>query len=650
MNYDQNDIRLAFAVSNKAQSQQVDYSYKVDNMVEDWTMTDDNTITFRSLSPGKYTIRVRARLHGQNWDTSTATSMTLVIAQPWWWTVGARCLYICILLVSVYIYFHRYKHHLLIKNALELERRKNVVEQEFYQARLQFFTNITHELRTPLTLIVGPLEELLQSKHLCKEDSFHVNVMQKNVQRLLELVNRLMEFRKAETNNLQLVVSRGDFKNVITEIGNGFKNANPNPDVRYIIDVEVTSPYIYFDKNVIRSILSNLLNNASKYTQEGNIGISLSQVVKDSHQYSCVKIWDTGCGIDADALPHIFDRYYQVNSVYQAQGTGIGLALVKNLCKEHKIQIHVDSEVGRGTSFTLLLDNNETYQEALHQETSEGQMPASLECSHQDDKGDELSYKGHPTVLIVEDNCEINNYMAHSLKNDYYVLQALNGEQGFRLAKKMIPEIIICDIMMPVMDGFTMVQRIKSDIGTCHIPIIMLTAKNTAEDQQKCYEYGVSSFMSKPFSVHMLKTRILNLLEGQRKTADFILQKIKAEKEVGDDGNEQNKLSALDQKFLDKINQLIKDHISSEKLSLTWIAEQLKISQSTLYRKMKALTGVSGNEYIRKMRLNHSLLLMQEYDRNISEAAYESGFVDLAYFRTCFKEEFGELPSEYLKK
>ena len=650
LRYNQNDIRVAFAVTNKAQSKQVDYSYKVDNLVEEWTMTDENVITFRSLSPGKYTIRVRARLHGQSWDSSTSTAMTVIIAQPWWWTITARCIYLCILMLAIYLYFHRYKHHLQIKNALELERRKNIVEQEYYQERLQFFTNIAHELRTPLTLIFGPLEELLQSDSVQKNDLYNVNIIQKNAQRLMELINRLMEFRKAETHNLQLVVSKGNLKQTVKEIACTFKDANQQPAVSYIIDIEETTPYIYYDKNVIKSILSNLLNNACKYTQKGSIGISLSQVIRNNHQYSCLKVWDTGCGIEKEALPHIFDRYYQVNGAHQASGTGIGLALVKSLCQKHKILLDVTSKVGVGTAFTLLIDNEEIYQDALHQEGVDSQGNGHEEYEVQNEISGQQSHGTQPTILVVEDNREINNYMAHSLRKDYHILQAGNGEEGLRLAKEMMPEIIICDIMMPVMDGFAMLQQLRADIATCHIPVIMLTAKTTIEDQQRCYELGVNSFMTKPFSVKMLKARVNNLLETQKNEADYILRTMKSEKKFTEEENARNKLSILDQKFLDKINQIIKEHIASEKLTLTMLADQLGVSQSTLYRKMKALTGVSGNEYIRKMRLTHSLQLMQEAGKNISEAAYESGFVDLAYFRACFKEEFGVVPSDYLKK
>lgn len=661
LDYHQNDIRVTFSVGNKAESKLVDYSYQVDNLVDSWTLTDENTITFRSLAPGKYIIRARARLHGQSWDSASTNSITIIISQPWWWTWYARIIYILSIGCCIYLYFRRYKHHLRIKSDLELERKKYNVEQENNKERLHFFTNITHELRTPLTLIYSPLEELQQSKTLSKEDRYKLGIIHRNSQRLMELINRILEFRKAETNNQQLVVCKSSIADTVKKIIETFKVANQNTAITYITDIEDTSPFIYYDKNVIKSILSNLLNNAAKYTTQGSIGLSLNQLVRNGKQYSCIKIWDTGCGIDADALPRIFERYYQVNGAHQASGTGIGLALVKKLCEQHKIEINVESKVGVGTTFVLLLDNAETYEEALHQE-NEGCMGKTALREDRTEDSEETDEKkaypdsndSHPTVLIVEDHTDINDYIAHALQKSYHILQAKNGETGLELAKERIPEIIICDIMMPGMDGLTMTHLLKKDIRTSHIPIIILTAKTEMQERQKSYDYGATSFITKPFSMTMLKSRIANLLTAQKRTADFILQKITTsaakENDTANEGKEKAELNFLDQQFINKINEIIFENIASDKLSLNFLAEQLKISLSTLYRKMKALTGVSGNEYIRKIRLDHSLRLMLENGKNISEAAYESGFVDMPYFRNCFKEEYGEVPSEYIKR
>lgn len=651
LDYNENNVRITFSVANLAQSKLVDYSYKVDNLVEDWMLTDENTIIFRSLSPGKYVIRVRARLHGQSWDSASTTSMTICIAQPFWWTWQARFVYILLIGIIILLSSRRYKHHLQIKNELELERRKNIVEQDVNRERLQFFTNIAHEFRTPLSLIYGPVTELEQSKKLSQADSYQVGIIHKNCNRLMELINRLLEFRKVETNNQQLTVSKSNFKEYVKEIGENFKAANQNENVRYILDIEETTPYIYFDKEVIKSILDNLLNNASKYTDKGCIGILLTQVVKDQHQYSCIKVWDTGCGISQEAIPHIFEQYYQAKGKFQASGTGIGLALVKRLCEQHHIKISVDSQLNEGTTFTLFIDNEESYTNALHQEADvENQTEINREACKISENEIQTRTCSLPTLLIVEDNLEINNYIAHSLKDLFHVLQANNGQEGLHIAKEVMPDIVVCDIMMPVMDGFTMTQMLKNDIRTSHIPVIILTAKTTPEDQQHCYECGADSFITKPFSINLIKTRINNILESQKNTAAFIFQKANEKTSISESCEEKAKLSVLDQKFLDKINSFINENIASEKLSLVLIAQQLNVSQSTLYRKMKALTGMPGNEYIRKLRLNHSLHLMLEANKNISEAAYESGFVDLAYFRTCFKEEYGDVPSDYLKK
>lgn len=647
--YFQNNIRVTFAVGNQAQSNQVDYSYMVTNLSDSWTVLDENQITFRGLSAGKYTIRVRARIHGQSWDNASEASMCLVIAPPFWWAWYAKVLYLLVMGTILLVSFRRYKHHLQIKNDLELERQKGQTEQEMNQERLRFFTNIAHELRTPLTLIYGPVGELEQSKTLSGDERRQVEIIHHNTNLLLELINRLLEFRKVETNNRPLIIAWGNLQKVVREVGENFMVTNHNDDINYVLEIEETCPCIYFDKEVIRIVLTNLLSNAKKNTRVGEIGLSLTQAVKDKIQYSCIKVWDTGCGIPLEQQNRIFNRYYQVKGSHQTSGTGIGLALVKKLCERHHISIHLESQVDIGTTFTLLLDNKKNYPEALHQE-DEGDtvntMPSVI--APVTEEYGETTHK--PTVLIVEDNKEINAYVASALCKDYQILQAFNGEEGLKVAQVRIPDIVICDIMMPLMDGTELTRQMKNNMMTSHIPIIILTAKASLDDQQESYECGADSYIKKPFKVSMLKVRMQNLLDAQKHTAAYIRQRMKLQDVEVQKGENIRQLNVLDQKFLDKINEIIEEKMASDELSLTLLAEQLKVSQSTLYRKMKALTGASGNEYIRKVRLDNSLKLILENGMNISEAAYTSGFVDLNYYRTCFKAEYGDVPSEYLKK
>lgn len=642
LSHDENTIKINVAVGNKAQSEQVDYSYRVDHLTPKWTITDGNEITFYNLSPGKYTIHVRARLHGQSWQNASTASMDFTIQPPLWWSAGARWLYVLSLAAIICFLFQRYNHHLKIRNDLELEKRKNAADQDTNNERLQFFTNIAHELRIPLTLIFGPVNELEKSGRLSEQDRYKVNLIKQNSNRLLELINRLLEFQKAETHNLKMTVSLGNISETIAAIGNEFKDSCTNPDVHFILKTEQDIPAVYYDRNIMKSILCNLLNNAVKYTAHGEIGISLTSVIKAGHHYSAIRIWDSGCGIPEYALTQIFDNYYQVNGKHQASGTGIGLALVKKLCKQHHIGLSVDSKVGHGTCFTLLLDNEYTYPEALHQESDTEEKTLFYPKTN---KNGTICHEKDTTVLIVEDNLDINNFIACSLENEYNILQADNGQEGLECAEKNLPDLIICDVMMPVMNGNEMTKSIKNNISTSHIPVIMLTAKSTIDDQKASFENGADAYITKPFSIDLLKTRIKNILGARKISAQYVLQQMTNPTSY----IRRKCMNAMDQRFMNNLNEIISDNIASGQLTLNFLAGQMNISQSTLYRKVKALTGISGNEYIRKIRLNYSRKLMTEGNRNISEAAYKSGFTDISYFRHCFKEEFGMIPSEYQK-
>ena len=392
---------------------------------------------------------------------------------------------------------------------------------------------------------------------------------------------------------------------------------------------------MYYDENVLTTILNNLMSNAVKYTPEGKIELSLTS----DENMAKITVRDTGYGISQDALPHIFDRYYQAKGAHQASGTGIGLALVKSLCILHEADIQAESSEGKGTVFTLTLQKRNTYPQALHKESIEDTVIAEQPMEDNIESNDQ-----RPIVLVVEDNTEIRRYIANSLADDYQVIKAPDGNKGCEKAFEHIPDLIITDIMMPVMNGTELCRRLKLDIRTSHIPVIMLTAKDTQADQQEGYEVGADSYLTKPFSIPMLRSRIVNLLTARKRLASYLNATEKQESEP-----ETDTLSQLDRQFLSDITAYIEQNISDQNITMAMIADSVHMSHSTLYRKIKALTGLSGNEFIRKVRLHHSLQLMVHEHRNVSEAAYESGFGNIPYFRNCFKEEYGMTPTEYLK-
>lgn len=658
LNFDESSFQMVFGSSDYSCKNLLEYQYRIDSREGQWIPFENGVVAFRSLTSGRYNITVRTRLKGQKWDDQHIIQTTFLIHHPWWGTPWAKLLYALVFMSIVWCLFIHYKRRLQLENTLELVRRKNIDEQERNAERLQFFTNITHELRTPLTLIQAPLEELLRQKDLNAEHAKMIQIVYDSAKRLNALCNKLLDFRKAETHNQQLKVCRGRMSAALQSIGESFAELNTNPELKIEVQTVADDQPIFFDEETLRSILTNLLSNAIKYTPRGSVILSQEVYQQDAHSYTAVKVKDTGYGISAENIKNIFDRYYQVRGAHQASGTGIGLSIVKSLAELHEIDLHVDSEEGRGTTFTLRFDNENTYPNALRKESQPD--VETVEPNRDETPDNEADQR--PLVLLVEDDREILSFMADSLANDYRILKAHNGQLGCNMARERIPDLIVSDIMMPVMDGITLCKTLKNDLRTSHIPIIMLTAKDTLDDKQTGYESGADSYLTKPFSMQMLRVRIQNLLRARAALSSWI--NAQSMRHLGDvqatpaPSAEQEaaatdstpQLSVFDKNFLRDVHAYIIEHISQESIRMEDIAQSLNMSHSTLYRKIKALTGLSGAEYIRRTRVIHSAELMREGHCNISEAAYKCGFSSLPYFRSAFKDVFGMPPSEYLKQ
>ncbi|MBQ2332759.1 MAG: response regulator, partial [Prevotella sp.] len=387
----------------------------------------------------------------------------------------------------------------------------------------------------------------------------------------------------------------------------------------------------------------------------------ITTTVRKEKQTIDISVADTGYGIAKDALPHIFERYYQAEGSHQASGTGIGLALVKALANLHEARISVQSEEGQGSCFTLSLDINNSYPTALHKEDNRPQsLPkekdlesvASPIINESDEPIEDI-----PTLLIVEDNADIREYIADSFAEDFNILQAENGEVGLQMAQQHIPDIIVSDIMMPQMNGIQLTRQLKDDIRTSHIPIILLTAKTTDEDKEEGYESGADSYLTKPFTAKLLAKRIQNLLTARRRLAELITARKEDTQEQPSnnslsslDSSLTSKLSSLDCKFLEKLNGIINDNIMSQNIDMPFLTDHMAMSHSTFYRKVKALTGMTAKEYVRKFQLQHCYQLLESGEYNVNEAAMMTGFNQMAHFREVFKNEFGILPSEVKRK
>ena len=640
--YNQNTFNISFNVLDYTQSSQVEFSYMLEGLENAWYSTQgDNQVTFRNIPHGNYVFKVKTRFRNQEWNENAA-QLTVVIAPPLWLTWYAKLSYVILFIFALYALLRFYKRKLDLESSLEVERKQSLNKQELNEERLRFYTNITHELRTPLTLILGPLEDLLSDATLSPKHANKISIIHDSATRLLNLINRILEFRKTETQNRKLSVAKGDLGQLVQEVGLRYKELNPNNKVNYHIHIETEDTEIFYDADMITIILDNLMSNAAKYTSEGDITLSLRSVEENQIKYTEISVSDTGHGIDAEALPHIFDRYYQAKSKYQASGSGIGLALVKGLSELHEGILKVESAVDTGTTFTLRLLTENTYPNAIHAQHDMEKKPMDAEETTITDTPTE----NHPIVLVVEDNADIREYIRSSFTDIYEVITAKDGKEGWELAQARIPNIIVSDIMMPVMDGIELCKRIKEDMRTSHIPVILLTAKDSLQDKEEGYASGADSYLTKPFSAKLLHSRINNLLETRKKIASLLAltdTQPKQESAV-------SSLNKLDNEFLQKITQIIEENLEMEKMDIAFIADKMCMSHSTLYRKIKGLTDMSANEFIRKVKMRKGVELLMSGQYTISEIAYMIGFSSVAYFRQCFKDEYGMSPSDYVKQ
>lgn len=652
LSHEQNSFSLTFNVQDYSLVNQVEYAYMLKGLENSWyTINEQNNVTFRNIPPGKYEFQIKARLHNQDWSEKV-TSLIIRIHPPLWLTWWAKLIYILVTISIIYLILRAYKKKLDLESLYTLEKKNHEQEQELNQERLRFYTNITHELRTPLTLILGPLEDMQKDASLPTKQTQKLSVIHQSALRLLNLINQILEFRKTETQNKKLCVCKRNIAPLVYEIGLKYKELNQKANVNFKIKIEKEDMPLFFDNEIITIILDNLISNAIKYTEQGQITLSLYRTVRNEIAYTEIMVKDTGYGISAEALPHIFDRYYQESGKHQASGTGIGLALVKNLVELHEGEIRVESTQSEGSTFYISLLTDNIYPNALHADSTEESETENIDIMPEENQ-EAPSDSGKPILLVVEDNEEIRNYIAESFSDSFEVKTAINGKEGKQTALNYIPDIIVSDIMMPVMDGISLCKQLKEDVSTSHIPIILLTAKDSLRDKEEGYEVGADSYLTKPFSASLLRSRINNLLDSRKKLA----AQFQTQSTPGNQSELNEKraiiaeaLSKIDNEFIEKITQLIEENLSSEKIDITYLSDKMCMSGSTLYRKMKALTGLSTNEYIRKVKMQNAEKLLLEGKYNISEIAFKVGMNSTGYFRQCFKDEYGISPTDFLKQ
>ncbi len=636
--YDKNTLSIGFGILDRALTNRIEYAYRLEGLDKEWYNCKEPNVTFRNLPHGNYIFHLKYRFKGKEW-IELPDALPIQIVPPWWLSTWAKLSYFLLSIGILSLLLQIYNRRKQLESSLLIEKENHRKDQEINSERLTFFTNIAHELRTPLTLIIGPLEDLMHDSSLSGFRKSRLSLIYRNASRLRELTNQILEFRKTETKNRKLRVQLEDCTPLAQEITLYFAESNGNPELQIHMEIQTQDTLLWYDKEILTLILNNLFSNAVKHTRKGKITLFIEKQIKDNKPYLTFTIKDTGEGIPEKELPHIFERYYQVTHENQTSGTGIGLALVKNLAELHHALITVHSQIKEGSAFCLWLEKEYTYPEAQHLSPSHQKNEPAKE--HEKKKKPLTTHVELPSLLLIEDHTEIREYIEESLKKEYRIFTASNGKEGIKIAFAEIPDLIISDVLMPVMDGIELCKALKSDIRTSHIPIILLTAKDSTKDQTIGYEAGADSYLVKPFSSTLLKTRISNLLHSR-----FILAESWKKRPFSNPHNKR-KLNKLDEDFLENFTNIIEKNIDSNDIDIAFIAEKLHLSHSTLYRKVKALTGLSINSFILKIKMFKAAEMLATGKFTVLEVMYHIGINTPAYFRKCFKECFGCLPSEY---
>ncbi|HKJ42787.1 MAG TPA: substrate-binding domain-containing protein [Sunxiuqinia sp.] len=556
----------------------------------------------------------------------------------------------------------------LEKKNVEIERQNEAIRkqrdqlveisnqlEEATQAKLRFFTNISHEFRTPLTLITGPLENLMQSKSFSPEQQRQFKLMHRNTLRLLRLVNQLMDFRKLGNQKMNLLASEQDLVGFLNDVHESFTNNAEKKNITFTFHHEPASLPLWFDQDKLDKVFFNLLSNAFKFTPDGGqISISVSQPkpIKDEafREVVEVEIKDSGEGIDPKYAGRIFDRFFQSEKSHHFKGTGLGLSLSKEFIELHRGSIRLESLPKLGTSFFITLPLGYAHLQDSERITDETVLEHPLQDEITDEPAPDtiaekavMSGDNRPLILIVEDVADVREYIRTCLGSQYEILEAEDGEAGIRMVDENEPDLIISDVMMPKMDGLELTHRLKSDVKTCHLPIILLTAKASLEQKLEGLEEGADSYIPKPFNKQHLLIRVRKLLEQRSKVREHYKHHLSFK-------DEGENLNRLDKKFLSKLTGIVAENLTNEQLSVEELGDKMGLSRVHLYRKVKKLTDLSVSEFVTSIKLKKSLDLLANSGKSIAEIAYEVGFTSPSYFTKCFKDQFEMSPSEYIQK
>jgi len=632
-------------VLNSKAPHKIQYAYTLEGFDDQWYQVKNQRIAnYIKIPPGKYKFRVKV-INEDMMANNGEQQMSIHILPPPWKTSWAYVCYFLIFLSLLEI------ARRIASSMIQL-RNKVVIEHRLSELKMGFFTDVSHELRTPLTLILGPLDEISKHESLSQQGKQYVALIDKNARRILRLINHILDFRKVEEKKMKLQLSQVDMGSFLGDIASHFKALAREKIIIFNFVAENELPDAWIDEEKMDIVIFNLLSNAFKFTPEGKkITVTLSSLSPES-SYT-ITVEDQGIGISPEKLPLLFNRFTTIDqgNNLQQKGTGIGLALSKELVVLHKGNIKVESVLNVGTKFTVTLQSgctqylegevtfmpcNQSYNPLLpivHE-----QYPTQNEL-----KMSEFADENAPLLLLVEDHVELRNFLSIQFRKKFRIIEAVDGVDGLEKAKSELPDLIVSDIMMPNMDGIQLLDQLKNDFQTSHIPIILLSAKSSVENQIEGIRYGADAYLTKPFSPDILGAQVENLIQQRRK----LLERYSGEKRVVELNPQEVVITSKDEEFIKQVLKIVEENIPNSDFNIDEIASVVGLGRSTFFKKLKGLTGMAPVELVREIRIKRAVQLLKSGEYSISEIAFLTGFNSAGYFSTCFKEKHHQSPSEF---
>lgn len=651
LNHNDKHFSISYATLDYRNPNNIHYSVKLEGFDQEWRIESRQRVAnYTNLAPGNYIFRVKSTNSDGIWVENEKT-INIIVHPSFWETKLAKFLYFLLFLlltaIAIYIIFTIYKL-----------RHKVEVEQLITNMKLKFFTDISHELRTPLTLISSPVDNILNNYTLEPDIKEQLSIVQSNTQRMLRLVNQILDFRKIQNKKMKLKLEEFGLSNFVSEICVNFKKIAIEKGIELNFEDLSENENVWADKDKVEKIIYNLLANALKFTPRGK---KVAVIILKNNSTISVKVSDQGIGVSKEKAKNIFERFVSIDSsnINFQPGTGIGLSLSKELAELHKAELNVESSDGEGATFTVTFKlGSSHFGNNTDFVLKDGQLPGKLAIQGHETHEDEANTDEQDTVpllLLIEDNEELRSFLKIVLSPDFHVIEAENGNQGIQIAKEQLPDIIITDIMMPEMDGLELARKIKSNDTTSHIPVVVLTAKTDLETQLEALKTGADDYITKPFSSSYLKARIDNILNQRRKLHETFLSTLSSNL-----SNQTSKVfstdpslpvvESFDEKLLIKVMEIMEKNMDNSELTVDLLVSKVGIGRSVFFKKLKSLTGIAPIEFIREVRIKRAAQLIETGEFTISQVTFMVGNNDPRYFSRCFKQKFGITPSEYKEK